>query len=515
MYTKPAKVEEYARNNPKKPFILCEYSHAMGNSNGNLFKYWELFEKYPVLQGGFIWDWIDQAIRTKTPDGIEYLAYGGDFGDTPNDGTFCGNGLIFADRTVTPKLYEVKKCYQSAKFEAVNAEEGRIRVTNGYLFTNLNAYAFNWRVDRNGVTVQEGTAELDVAPGGQEELQLPVKLPQTAALGEEYVLTVTLAEKQATPWAEAGHEVAFEQFAVSVRTADSEAGAPKLPLLTEETDEAFTASGEGFRAVFDKRSGDLVSFAVHGAELLQAAAAPNFWRAITDNDRGNKLQERCAVWREAGAKRELLSLGIMSYSDWAEIQAEYRLPAAGATFCKVTYTVHGNGTIRVREELTPGEALPEIPEIGMLFELDGELQQLRWYGKGPFENYWDRDKAAKLGIHESTVAEQFVPYLRPQECGNKTGVRWAELTRADGIGLRVEGLPSVEANALPYTPAELEAHDHGYKLPPSGKTALRVNYRQMGVGGDDSWGALTHPEFTLYANRTYAFEFVLRGIGGK
>lgn len=518
MYTPPAKVEEYARNKPKKPFILCEYSHAMGNSCGNLFKYWELFEKYPILQGAFIWDWIDQAIRAKTPDGAEYLAYGGDFGDTPNDGNFCGNGLIFADRTVTPKLHEVKKCYQSAKFEAMNAAEGRFRVTNGYLFTNLNAYKLNWRLDMNGEKVREGTAAFDAAPGEQAELKLGLQLPKTAAAGEEYVLTLSLTEKQDTPWANAGHEVAFEQFVLPMRTevtVASPALASQSPLQTEESDTGFTAAGDGFSVAFDKRTGALTSYAVAGVELLRAAPAPNFWRAYTDNDKGNQLHVRSATWREAGAERELLSLGIVSYYDRAEIEAEYRLPTSSPSFCKVTYTVHGNGLIRVREELAPGDALPEIPEVGMLLVLDGSLQRLRWYGKGPFENHWDRDKAAKLAIHEGAVAEQFVPYLRPQECGNKTGVRWAELTRGDGIGLRVEGLPTVELNALPYTPAELEAHDHVYKLPPSGKVALRVNYRQMGVGGDDSWGARAHPEFTLFANRPYAFEFTLRGIGGK
>ncbi|MFC0215071.1 glycoside hydrolase family 2 TIM barrel-domain containing protein [Paenibacillus chartarius] len=512
MYSPPAVLEQYARSKPKKPFILCEYSHAMGNSCGNLYKYWELFEKYPALQGGFIWDWIDQALRTKTADGIEYLAYGGDFGDTPNDGNFSGNGLIFADGTVTPKLFEVKKCYQNAKFEAVKLTEGRLRVTNGNLFTNLNAFECRWELSHDGIAVETGTTELDGEPGAVVEFALPVKLPEPGSAAYDATVTVSLVLKQATLWADAGHEVAYEQFTVPAKVRHAEPASPAAKLHTEETDTSYIAAGDGFRIEFDKLTGALTSYAVHGAELLRTAPRPNFWRAYTDNDKGNGLPERCATWREAGMERRMLSLSIVSHEDRAEVVADYRLPTTTASYCTVVYTVFGDGRIRIREELQPGAKLPEIPEIGMLFELDGSLNALKWYGKGPHENHWDRAHGAKLGIYEGTVEEQFVPYLRPQECGNKVDVRWAELRRADGIGLRVVGLPTVELNALPYTPAELEAHDHVYKLPPSDRTVLRVNYRQMGVGGDDSWQAKTHPDYTLFANRTYAFEFLIQGI---
>ncbi|MCY9663534.1 DUF4981 domain-containing protein [Paenibacillus alginolyticus] len=511
MYTPPYKVEEYARSNPKKPFILCEYSHAMGNSSGNLFKYTELFDKYPILQGGFIWDWIDQAIRTKTPDGIEYLAYGGDFGDTPNDGTFCGNGLIFADRRVTPKLYEVKKCYQNVKFETVDLKQGRIRVTNNYLFTNLNGYDFKWEMAKNGIVVEEGIAPLIVDAGFTSEFTLPYKLPTDALDGDEYTLIVRLLEKGDTLWAPAGHEVAFEQFLLPIETHAVQASVA-MQLQTEESDTAFTAFNSDFNATVSKLTGDLTSYMYKGVEIMKEAPIPNFWRASIDNDKGNKLPERCATWKEAGQKRKLHAMNIHSYHEKVEIAVEYTLPTTNVSFCKLLYVVMGNGEIQIREELQPGQNLPEIPEIGVMFQLKANFENLMWYGKGPHENHWDRAESARLGIYNGKVEEQYVPYLRPQECGNKTDVRWAELTRSDGIGLRIEGAPTVELNALPYTPTELEAHDHMYKLPPSDKVALRVNYRQMGVGGDDSWLSKTHPEFTLYANRSYAYSFTIKGI---
>lgn len=511
MYTPPHKVEEYARSNPKKPFILCEYSHAMGNSNGNLFKYCELFDQYPILQGGFIWDWIDQAIRTKTPEGIEYLAYGGDFGDTPNDGTFCGNGLLFADRSVTPKLYEVKKCYQNVKFETVDLKQGRIRVTNSYLFTNLIDYELKWELAKNGIFVEEGTASLDVEAGTAAEITLPYRLPTDVLDGEECTLTVRLVEKADRAWARAGHEVAFEQFLLPVETRAVQASVGKQ-LQKEETDIDFTAFSSDFSVTFSKLTGDLTSYRYKGVELMKEAPRPNFWRASIDNDKGNKLPERSATWKEAGQERRLHALQIDSYPNKIEIAVEYTLPTTSISSCKLLYVVRGNGEIQIREELQPGHNLPEMPEIGMIFQLDASFENLQWYGKGPHENHWDRAESARLGIYDGKVADQYVPYLRPQECGNKTDVRWAELTRADGIGLRIEGAPAVELNALPYTPAELEAHDHMYKLPPSDKVALRVNYRQMGVGGDDSWLSKTHPEFTLYANRSYAYSFTMKGI---
>ncbi|CAN7715567.1 glycoside hydrolase family 2 TIM barrel-domain containing protein [Paenibacillus sp. LjRoot56] len=526
MYSKIEKIEEYAKNNPKKPFILCEYSHAMGNSCGNLFKYWELFDQYPILQGGFIWDWIDQSIRTTTPDGISYQAYGGDFGDTPNDGNFCGNGLIFADRSVSPKLHEVKKCYQNVKFEAVDAVKGQIKVTNQFLFTNLNEYDWIWTIARNGVVEsQQFTGSYTVAPGETTTIELKLDSVERLFPNDEFVLTLSLVLRDDTLWAAKGHEIAWEQFILpavnSVAHARNwEAEKESAAALSTEsaiqvvrTADRISLEGERFALQVDAVTGDITSYLFDGVELFQTGPVPNFWRAYTDNDRGNQHHIRCAPWQEAGSGRKLLSLNAKSLdAGRAEVRVRYELATTPASEVQLVYTVSASGEVEVGMQLTPGDKLPEIPEVGVMFELDAAFENLTWYGRGPHENHWDRNVGAKLALHNGTVAEQFVPYLRPQECGNKTDVRWATLTNSAGRGLRITGLPTVELNALPYSPSELEAHDHPYKLPASDKVVVRVNYKQMGVGGDDSWGARTHPEFTLFANRTYAYAFTFQGI---
>ncbi|NQX65142.1 DUF4981 domain-containing protein [Paenibacillus alba] len=526
MYSKIEKIEEYARTNPKKPFILCEYSHAMGNSCGNLFKYWELFDKYPILQGGFIWDWIDQSIRTTTPEGITYQAYGGDFGDTPNDGNFCGNGLIFADRTPSPKIYEVKKCYQNAKFEALDLSKGQVKVTNQFLFTDLGEFDWTWTIARNGVVVgEEKRGQYAVKPGETAIIELALDRVEAISPNDEFVLTISLQLKETTLWASQGHEIAWEQYvlpaaqtvsAYTDQTAFTQTAATTSvedAVRIETTADAVNLKGASFSLEFDKATGDITSYKVEGTELFLSGPTSNFWRAYTDNDRGNQHPARCAPWQEAGSSRTLQALQVKSTSDGqAEVKVRYHLATQPVSSVQLVYTVSPSGEVEVRMELVPGAQLPEIPEIGVMFQLDRSFQNLSWYGRGPHENYWDRAVGAKLALHRGTVEEQMVPYLRPQECGNKTDVRSATLTNEQGRGLLITGLPTVELNALPYTPTELEAHDHPYKLPASDKVVLRVNYKQMGVGGDDSWGARTHPEFTLFANRTYAYAFTFKGI---
>lgn len=514
MYTRPAGVEAYAKSNPQKPFILCEYSHAMGNSCGGLHIYWELFDRYPVLQGGFIWDWIDQAIWTKTEDGTEYMAYGGDFGESPHDGNFCGNGLIFADRTVSPKLYEVKRCYQNIEFALDDWSKQTIVVQNKQLFLSLEPYTLLWEVARNGVTVEQGEWSAEAAPGASAIVNIPFAMPESAAPGEEYVVTLRAVLKEDAAWASRGHEVAFGQFIVPVAAS----GAPRFSLIglsgglkVERESGLLAVSGESFKLAWSEQTGDLASWSRNGLELLASPLVPNFWRAYTDNDRGNKHHERCAPWREAGKLRRLVSLSCEEHAGLVKVTAEYRLPSAGQSSCTIGYEVHADGRVELDMLLSPSEGLPEIPEIGVMLEMAGSFDTVSWYGKGPHDSYADRQKGARLGAFEGKVRDQFVPYLRPQECGNKTEVRHAFVGDESGRGLFIQGLPKLELNALPYTPEELEAHDHPYKLPVSDKTVVRIMDRQMGVGGDDSWGARVHPEFEIPANRAYRFRFSLQG----
>ncbi|MBS4197743.1 glycoside hydrolase family 2 TIM barrel-domain containing protein [Lederbergia citri] len=512
MYITPSKVEEYAIEAEKseqqmKPYILCEYAHAMGNSVGNLFKYTELFDKYPIIQGGFIWDWRDQAIRTKTEDGIEFLAYGGDFGESPHDGNFSGNGLIFADGTVTPKLYEVKKCYQNIEFRAVDLASGVINVQNKNLFTNLNDFELTFSLTSNGELIKTGKEDLDVPPLSSKEVKISYAMDELDADGE-IILTVSLRLKEGTLWAEAGHEIAFEQFVLHEGVSvQPESVNGKLETV-DEADE-LTISGKGFSIRFNKKSGDLVSYQFAGEELINSPLIPNYWRAMTDNDRGNKLDKRSATWREAGMKRTLENFQVEKSNEEVVVLVKYSLPTSTESSTEICYSVKSNGEIVVESTLTPGSDLPEIPEVGMLFTMDTSFDNLKWYGKGPHENYIDKEKGAKIGIYEGKVKDQYIPYLKPQECGNKTEVRWATITNDSGIGFKITGLPTVELNVLPYTPFELEEASHSYKLPNRNQSVIRVNHKQMGVGGDDSWLQKTHPEFTLYANQHYSYKFSL------
>lgn len=524
MYSHVDVLEAYAQGAPAKPFILCEYSHAMGNSCGNLLKYWQLFHRYPVLQGGFIWDWIDQAIKVPGKDGRLRLAYGGDFGETPHDGNFCGNGLIFADRTVSPKLYEAKACQQMIAIEADDLKEGRIRLTNRYLFTDISDFGLVWRVSAGGTgwkVLQEGRQETSLAPGQSAVIKLPYRIPAERA-ADELWLDLSFVTKAETLWAPAGHEVAFAQFLLPLPqhghdAADAETSRPLVhkPLSFHENDRGLTLAGEGFEVEFDKERGELVSLKREGTELLRKPLVPNFWRAPIDNDRGNKLPERCAVWKEAGAGKRLQSFRADVTEHSAEIRAVYELPTEPSSTCKVSYKVTGDGSLTVDFELAAPEGLPEIPVIGMMLQLDASFDRVRWYGKGPRESYWDRAEGARVGVYEGTVSEQFVPYIRPQECGNKTDVRWAEVTREDGIGLHISGSEMLELSALPYTADELESSTHLDELPVVTKTVVRINHKQMGVGGDNSWGMKTHPEFTLPAGTVYGYRFTIRPIGAK
>lgn len=510
MYTRPDKVEQYALGNPDKPFILCEYAHAMGNSVGGLDHYTKLFDQYPVIQGGFIWDWVDQAIRQYDENGNAYLAYGGDFGERPHDGNFCGNGLLFADRSVTPKMFEVRKCYQNVEINAFDLTNGRFSVWNKSLFTDLSSYDIRWQVTENGESAGNGTLELAVEPEGKAEFV--IELPKRQAPLAESVLTISLHLKEATSWADAGHEIAFEQFILPAAHGIIQIGplSARGSITLAESASELVVEGNGFRAAFDKTVGTLVSLKRGQRETLLAPLVPNFWRAYTDNDRGNQHHERCSTWRNAGQDRRLLAFTWETLPDRVLIRTAFELPTTTVSACVIQYAVLASGDIDVSMQLSPGANLPEIPEIGLITELVPSLDRLTWYGKGPHDSYWDRERGAKLARHEGLVADQFVPYLRPQECGNHTQVRWAAVTDSAGEGIRIEADQPFEFSALPYTPTELESHDHVHLLPPSAKTVLRINHKQMGVGGDDSWGTKPHQAYWLEANRTYAYSFTIK-----
>ncbi|KOG43055.1 glycoside hydrolase family 2 TIM barrel-domain containing protein [Streptomyces resistomycificus] len=471
--------------------------------------------------------WFDAAsvkATAKRPGDRTFLAYGGDWGDNPNDGAFSGDGIVTADRGSTGKAVEVKRVYQAINAAPASGDmvgpQGRVTLTNEYLFTNLREFDGRWSLVADGRTVRRGTLgreQLDVAPLSGKEIAILLRLPKNPAPGTEYFLHLSFTTKEPTKWAKGGFEVARAQLAV-------DAGSPpvtpvaleRVPALRHDDGEkAVTVRGDGFSVTVDKGTGTITSYEVSGVRLITSGPVPNFWRAPTDNDRGNGHHIRNQTWRDAGTGREVTGVSVRALRDRAvEIKVSGTLPTAVESTYTTTYTVFGNGEIKVDNTLRPGAAsLPYIPEVGTLLLLPGRLDRLHYYGRGPDENHWDRNNGTDVGLYSGTVSGQWTPYLRPQENGNKTDVRWAALTGRDGVGLLVSGEPLLEVNASHFTPEDLSVGArHDYQLTARDEVVLRLNHRQMGVGGDNSWGAHTHDEYKLFANRDYAYTYRLRPL---
>ncbi|WP_053219974.1 glycoside hydrolase family 2 TIM barrel-domain containing protein [Virgibacillus senegalensis] len=721
MYPSVAAVENYGKSGNEKPYILCEYAHAMGNSVGNLYKYWDVINKYPNLQGGFIWDWVDQSLREPTPvkklisdqseqpvegrlfgdlvesqqgkamDGFvtvpdesklditgnqltleawvkpeetsthspfiakgdsqyalkqngnqleffvynrnlsnpwvtvsapvpenwegkwhhvagvydgqtlkiyadgdlltekeydgeitsnayavnigrnaeanrttsavidqvaihnralsaeelstdrqpdqstmlwmtfdevteeqfeqkEYFAYGGDWGDNPNDGNFLDNGLIFPDRTIQPELWEVKKIYQNITVSEKDLLSGSVIIQNDFLFTNLSDFDLEWELKENDKTIDKGKQKkLNIKPGEEQQIQLEYSQPELTP-GAEYWLNIRFKLAHKTEWADKGHIVASEQLQVPYDV-------PELPVedisqmpdvAMEETDNMVIVRGEEFQLDFDKTAGTIAGFTYRGNELIKSGPEPDFWRAPNDNDKGNGMPSRTETWREAGKNRTVDNVSVKQIGNKAvQFDVKTTLPTTNASSYTMSYIVFGSGDVDVNTTLIPGEGLPEIPAIGMEMTLPEEYEAMTWFGRGPHENYWDRNKSADIGMYQSTVDEQFIPYLEPQETGNHTGVRWTTFTNKQGIGLMAIGQPTLEVGALHYTEQDLGTAAHPYELEKKDDIFVSIDFHQMGLGGDDSWGARPHPEFTLTADKTYNYSYRLKPISNE
>ncbi|WP_405469306.1 glycoside hydrolase family 2 TIM barrel-domain containing protein [Streptomyces canus] len=465
--------------------------------------------------------WFDAAtvgLSEKRPAQKTFFAFGGDWGDNPNDGAFVADGIVTADRGHTGKAAEVKQIYQAVN--AAWAADGSVTLTNEHLFTNLRELDGSWALSADGKLVQRGKLtreQLNLAPLSSKDITVPYKLPSAAAPGTEYFLQLSFTTKESTPWARAGFEVAKQQLAVD---ADSPAVTPvplaKVPAVTyEDASGQVTVKGKDFSVAVDKSSGTITSYKAHGARLLTSGPVPNFWRAPIDNDHGNGQHTRNQTWRDAGTNRKVTDVSVRALRNRAvEIKVSGTLPTTTESTYTTTYTVFGNGEIKVDNTLHPGaSSLPYIPEVGTILFLPRRLDRLHYYGRGPEENHWDRNDGTDVGLYSGTVAEQWTPYIRPQENGNKTDVRWAALTGRDGVGLLVSGEPLLEVNASHFTPEDLSGGvRHDYQLTPRDAVVLRVNHRQMGVGGDNSWGAHTHDEYKLFANRDYSYTYRLRPL---
>lgn len=512
MYTPVARIREFLAVHRDKPLILCEYTHSMGNSNGAMHKYTEYAYEEPLYQGGFIWDYIDQCILMKNRFGGVRYGYGGDCGERPTDYNFSGNGIAFGDGSETPKMQEIKYNYQNI---VAKVEADRITVINRSMFTNAGEYDCVVTLEREGVKLREAVLETGVPPMERREYALPFGKAERPG---EYAVTVSFREKRATPWAPCGHEVAFGQGIYKVAgAARSEAHAPLRIVYGAHN---FGVSGDHFDALFSYLNGGLVSYRFGGREMVKSIPMPNFWRAPTDNDAGNLMAARYGQWKLAslyathkGSAGFVQKKPVISEREDGSVSISftYFLPTTPKASCEVTYTVRPDGEVRVKLGYDPVEGLTTMPEFGMIMKIDADYERIRYYGLGPEENHVDRREGARLGIFKTTTRENVTRYLVPQECGNRTGVRWAEVTDARGRGLRFMG-DKMEFSALPYTPHELENAAHADELPPIHYTVIRCAKMQMGVGGDDSWGARTHEEYLIDTSKRLEFEFGFIGI---
>ena len=496
-----------------RPMVLCEYAHAMGNSVGNLKEYWDAIRSHERLIGGFIWDWADQGLRKYADDGTMFWAYGGDYGDNPNDGNFCCNGLVQPDRKPNPSLMEVKKVYQRIHVTPVDALAGDFAVRNEYDFIDLDFVNGSWQLTCDGTVIEDGTLpSLTVAPRQTQEIEVPFRRPELKP-GAEYWLKVTFTLADDTPWAAAGHVVAWDQFKVPFEVPAAPTAAlgsmPEVKLRQEG--DVYTVGSDDFKVIVGKGSGAIESLTFKGTELMAGPLVPNFWRPPIDNDNGNRMPRRLGAWRQAGPNRTVKSVMAEQLKpQLVRITAEATLPVGDNTAYRTTYDIYGSGDIVVESSVRPaGGNLPNLPRMGMQMAVPGRYATMAWLGRGPHETYWDRKTGAAVGLYSGPVEEQIHVYVRPQENGNKTDVRWMTLTNDGGTGLLAVGMPLLSVSAWPFSMADLEKATHIHELPRRDFITVNLDYKQMGVGGDDSWGARPHPEYTLPA-KPYAYRFRLR-----
>ena len=518
MYPSVEAIKDFLAKDDSKPFICCEYTHAMGNSCGAMHKYTDLTDTEPKYQGGFIWDYIDQSIYKKDRYGKEFQAYGGDFGERPTDYNFSGNGIAYGgDRTPSPKMQEVKFNYQNITAEVT---EDAVKVINKNLFVNTDTFRCEVTLAKNGHVLRTETLETSVEPLSEKTYPLPFGKQQRPG---EYTVTVSFLLREKTLWAEAGHEVAFGQYVYSVE------GAEKAPVSGVEIVRSLHnigVRGENFEVMFSVLNGGLVSYKYAGREMLEAIPKPNFWRAPTDNDCGNQMPMRYAQWKIASmyASHKEFRKGMYGpsnapettvHDNSVEVTFTYIMPTTPVSECRLAYEVFGDGRVKTTLTYDPVKELGDMPEFGVLFKFNADYDHVKWYGLGPVETYADRKHGAKLGIYENLVTDNLARYLVPQECGSKEGVRWAKITDRKGRGMLFEMDEKngpMMFSALPYTPHEMENAMHPYELPEIHYTVVRAAKAQMGVGGDDSWGSYTHPEYLLDTNEKMEFSFVFKGL---
>lgn len=546
MYPSIERLEKYAKSNPHRPAIMIEYAHAMGNSVGNLQDYWDVIEKYDVLQGGFIWDWVDQSLEYTNSNGVKYWAYGKDFHpDLPSDGNFLNNGLVNPNREPHPHLFEVKKVYQPVKFKAQDLAKAKFSITNKFTFSNLNTYDLQWQLAADGIVIAEGhQAMADIAPGETKSVTLSQVLSYLPKHSDkEYFITLKMLVNEPKPLLDKGHEVAFEQFKLPVKESSIKQSHNKqkaklgsaLKLTNDQ--ENITISNDMILIAFDQKSGWLTRFDYLGksliSDLVKEPFKANFWRAPTDNDLGNGLQKRAQIWQQAANSLQLTKLSSkrVNLAETNEksdvvVKAIYRSHLFKGDY-QVSYQISTNGNVHISSalNLADNQKLPDIPRIGMQLVMPGDYQFIRWFGRGPHESYADRKTSAAIGLYQLPITEQIHHYSRPQENANKTDVRWVAITTPSGAGLLTVGDKLLSVSAWPYLQQDIDfiagkdgsasasglvpvTTKHGAELLMRNLVTINLDHKQMGVGGDTSWGRLVHSQYRLPA-KSYQYGFTL------
>lgn len=525
MYYSYENCEKYLNNNPRVPLIQCEYAHAMGNSQGGFKEYWDLTRKYPSYQGGFIWDFVDQSIRWKGKKGVEIYAYGGDFNAYDgSDQNFCDNGLISPDRVPNPHMYEVGHVYQSVWVTPANLANGEVSVYNENFFRDLSAYYLEWQVLANGEVVQTGIVnDLKVEPQQKATVKLGINTDMCKC--KEVLLNVAFKLKAAETLLPAGYTVAYNQLVVNpykapaleMKNETKTNIAANVPVVKDNDYNYLIVEGENFALDFHKRSGFLSKYVVNGKELINEGGqlTPNFWRAPTDNDMGANLQSKYRVWLKPETK--LTSLKHETAGDMVTVRAEYDMPSVSGKLL-LTYIINNNGTVKVTQKMTAGKGkeISDMFRFGMQMQMPKEYDRIEFYGRGPIENYSDRNNCTLLGKYSQTVAEQFYPYIRPQETGTKTDIRWWKQINTGGYGLKFVAEAPFSASALNYSIESLDEgihkrQHHSPEIEQVDYTNLCIDKVQMGLGCVNSWGALPLKEYRL-PYQDYEFSFIMTPV---
>ncbi|WP_099291443.1 glycoside hydrolase family 2 TIM barrel-domain containing protein [Butyricimonas sp. Marseille-P3923] len=541
-------LERWGNSQTDRPYIMSEYAHAMGNSTGNFMDLWNVIYRYPNLQGGFIWDWIDQGILVKDENDTPFWAYGGDFGkDAPSDGNFLCNGLVCPDREPHPGLTEVKKAYQYVWFQAVDISKGVVKIENRYDFTNLNQFAIEYTLIGDTEILHSGTLpSQNIAPGKDRQVTIPLRNLKIKP-GVEYFLNLHVKTKKPALFAPAGYIVASEQFQIPVTTPKPVYQAAPEPVLSmEENGPEIRISNPDMEFVFHKQKGYVTSYRVKGVQYIadDFGFQPNFWRGPTDNDYGNGMPHRLQAWKQAGKNFKIAGIWTSASTISTNLTITYRLQESNTRY-HVSYTIYPFGYLNVACHLEANPNAPEIPRIGTRFRVPSDLNQMEYFGRGPEENYRDRNHGTLVGHYKSTAEQQYVPYVRPQENGHKTDVRWLALTDKTGKGLlfiadsnlmefnvsrnRIEDFDSEESTS-PYqwqNFTKAESHDplmaqnhkrkqtHVNEILPRNFVEVCLDHRMMGVAGDDSWGSRPYPQYTLSANRDYYWSVMIIPINNN